>query len=92
MLIFTMEDAEPILYYLEEMRKCLDEIMLGERSDIKFGEMMAYLHILRLMQAHIIEEDVRKELDFDMDLDAKYLPLWSNGLQSEDEQKALKGD
>ena len=71
--MFTMDDVGMLADYIVEMLECLDEIMLEEKTELNTGQAMAYLHILRLIQGNIFEDDLKKELGLDIDLDRKYI-------------------
>ena len=70
--MFTMDDVGILADYIVEMLACLDELMTEEISDLNIGQAMAYRHILRLIQGSIVEDDLKKELGLDIDLDIKY--------------------
>ena len=71
--MFTEDDVGILGYYIYEMLECLDKLMKEENDDLNAGQVMAYLHLLRLIQGSMIEEDLRKQYGLDIDLDRKYI-------------------
>ena len=71
--MFTIEEAKYIADYVAEMLECLDELMAEPKDDFNDGQILAYLHVLRTIQGNIFNDDVKKYLWLDIDLDKKYL-------------------
>ena len=71
--MFTEDDVGMLGDYIVEMLDCLDKLMEEENDDLNAGQVMAYLHILRLIQGCMFEDDLKKTYGLDIDLDRKYL-------------------
>jgi len=71
--VFIKDDVGILGDYIFEMLKCLDKLMEEENDDLNAGQVMAYLHILRLIQGSMVEEELKKEYGLDIDLNRKYI-------------------
>ena len=70
--MFTEDDVGLLGDYIVEMLACLDKLMAGEKNDFDAGQVEAYLHLLRLVQGSMFEDDLKKTYGLDIDLDRKY--------------------
>ena len=71
--MFSDKDVGLLGDYISEMLDCLNNLLLAENTDFNAGQTCAYLHILRLIQGMIFDDDLKKSLGLDIDLDKKYI-------------------
>jgi len=71
-MIFSKDDVGYLGDLIYEILECLDELMMKKKTELNTGQSMAYLHILRLVQANL-DESIRKDFGLDIDLDRNYI-------------------
>lgn len=71
-MFFTEKDVGSLQFFVSHILECLDELMSEERNDSNFGQVLAYTHILRLIQGNCVEDEPLTYLGLDFDIDQKY--------------------